>query len=67
MTGHREALAIVHRQPWLHIALYKFHTHVRQQGESVATFLAALETISEHCDFGEAISDMFVTGRTGVW
>ncbi len=44
--------------PSVTVQRHKFNSLVRQPGESVVTFLAALRTISEHCAFGEAINDM---------
>ena len=44
--------------PTVTVQRYKFHTRMRQPGESVANYLAALRTTSEHCEFGESISDM---------
>ena len=37
---------------------YKFHTRIRQAGESIADYLAALRTLSEYCDFGAVLDDM---------
>ena len=37
---------------------YKFHTRVRQQGETVATYVADLRSIGEHCKFGDKLDDM---------
>jgi len=44
--------------PSVTVQRHKFNTHVRHQGESVADFLAALKTLSEHCKFGDSLEDM---------
>ena len=49
---------------------YLFHTRVRQPQESVATYVAELKRIAEHCNFGdndrlnEMIRDRLVCGIT---
>ena len=37
---------------------YLFHSHVRKQGESVATYVAELKRLSEHCEFAATLNDM---------
>ena len=37
---------------------YRFHSHTRRIGESVNEYVAALRTISKHCDFKDTINDM---------
>lgn len=37
---------------------FKFHSHFRKQGQSVANFVAELRQLSEHCDFGTVLDDM---------
>ena len=37
---------------------YKFNTRVRQQGESVATYVAALRELAEHCSYGTTLPEM---------
>ena len=37
---------------------YKFHTRVRKTAESVATYVAELRAIGEHCAFGDTLEDM---------
>ena len=37
---------------------FTFHSHVRQQGETVATFVVQLKKLSEHCEFGDTLDDM---------
>ena len=32
---------------------FKFHSRVRKEGESVATFVAGLRNLSEYCNFGD--------------
>lgn len=36
----------------------KFHTRMRQPGESVATFVAHLRGVAQYCDFKEVLDDM---------
>ena len=37
---------------------HKFNTRVRQQGESVATYVAALRELAEHCSYGTTLPEM---------
>ena len=37
---------------------YKFHSRVRKPGESVATFVAELRSITQHCNFGDSLELM---------
>ena len=37
---------------------YKFNTRVRNSGESIATYVAALRTIAEHCGYGDTLKEM---------
>ena len=37
---------------------FKFHSRVRKAGESIATYVAELRTLSEHCNFGATLNDM---------
>ena len=37
---------------------FLFNTRSRKQGESVATFVAQLKKLSEHCDYGDSLNDM---------
>ena len=37
---------------------YKFHTRIRKPTETVATYVAALRAIGEHCDFGDSLEAM---------
>ena len=37
---------------------YKFNSHVRQQGQAVAVFIAELRRLAHHCDYGETLNDM---------
>ena len=37
---------------------FKFNTCSRQQGQSVATFVAELRHLTEHCEFGDSMEDM---------
>ena len=37
---------------------YKFNTRVRQQGETVAAYIAELRALSTHCDYGNMLEDL---------
>ena len=37
---------------------FRFNSRVRKEGESVADFVAQLRQLSEHCQFGDTLSDM---------
>ena len=45
-------------KPSVIVERFKFHSKVRQQGQSVATFVAELRRLTEHCGFGSALDDM---------
>ncbi len=45
-------------KPSLIVERFKFHSKVRQQGQSVAVFVAELRRLTEHCGFGPALDDM---------
>ena len=37
---------------------FRFNSRVRKEGESVADFVAQLRQLSEHCQFGDTLSNM---------
>ena len=37
---------------------FKFHSHSRKPGESVATYIAELKRLSEDCEFGDFLQEM---------
>ena len=37
---------------------YKFNTRTREEGESVAAYVAALRDIAQHCEYKENLRDM---------
>ena len=45
-------------KPSIIVERFKFHSCVRRQGESVATFVASLRQLTLHCAFGESLDDM---------
>ena len=45
-------------KPSVIVERYKFNSHVRQQGQSVAVFIAELRRLAQHCDYGETLNDM---------
>ena len=40
------------------IKCFKFNTRVRQQGESVATYVAQLRQLTQYCEFGDSLEEM---------
>ena len=51
-----------HHQPKLSVIMewFNFHSHTRQTGESVSTFISELRRLSEHCDFGDTLNDNYM-------
>ena len=47
-----------HLTPAEIVERYKFHSRVRKAGESIATFVAELRSLSEYCNFGALLDDM---------
>ena len=45
-------------KPSVSVQRFEFNSCVRQQGESVADFVAALRRLTEHCEFGDTLNDM---------
>ena len=52
------AAAHYHPKPSRAVQRLRFNSRVCQPGESVAMYLAELKSLSEHCDFGDALDDM---------
>ena len=46
-------------KPSVIVQRYKFNTQVRQQGKSVATYVAALRELAKHCSYGTTLPEMF--------
>ena len=44
--------------PSVVVERFKFHSRVRKVGESIATYVAELRSLSEYCDFGTTLEDM---------
>ena len=44
-------------KPFTIVQCFRFHIRVRQTGESVATYVAALHAIDEHCGFKDTLKD----------
>ena len=51
-----------HLKPSAIVQRFRFHTRVRQPGESVATYVAPLSAIGEHCDFKYTL-DLMIRDR----
>ena len=45
-------------KPSVIIKRFEFNTRVQKEGESVAEFVAALQKITEHCEFGTFLDDL---------
>ncbi|KAL3974523.1 interleukin 1 receptor-like 1 [Sarotherodon galilaeus] len=45
-------------KPSMIVQQFKFHTHSRKPGVSVAAYVAELRQLSEHCEFGGVLDDM---------
>ena len=52
MRNHHEP------RPSIIVQRFKFNTCSRKQGDSVASFVAELRRLTEHCDFGITLEDM---------
>ena len=44
--------------PSIIVQWYKFHTRIRNQGESIPNFVANLCNIAKHCEFNNALDNM---------
>ena len=40
------------------VSRYKFHTRIRQPGESVSSFMSELRKLADHCNFNNYLTDM---------
>ncbi len=45
-------------KPSVIVQRFKFHSHFRKPGDSIAKFVAELRQFSEHCEFGTVLEDM---------
>lgn len=45
-------------KPSIIVQRFKFHSHFRKSGQSVANFVAELRQLSQHCEFGAVLDDM---------
>ncbi|XP_024921034.1 uncharacterized protein K02A2.6-like [Cynoglossus semilaevis] len=45
-------------KPSVIVQRFKFHSHFRKAGKSVANFVAELRQLSAHCEFGAVLDDM---------
>ena len=46
------------QKPSVIVQRYKFNTRMRQQGELVAAYVAALRELAEHCTYGASLLEM---------
>ena len=44
--------------PSVTVQRFKFNSRLRHKDESIATYIAALRQLAEHCKFGDTLSDM---------
>ena len=44
--------------PSVIVQRFKFNSRSQRSGESIATFVAELRRLSEHCNFGRTLDDM---------
>ncbi|XP_037568114.1 uncharacterized protein K02A2.6-like [Dermacentor silvarum] len=49
-------------KPSIVVSRFKFNCRVREEGESVSEFVAALKKLSEHCEFGTFLKDLLRDG-----
>eukprot|EP00731_Ephydatia_muelleri_P011535 Em0006g429a len=45
-------------KPPVIVQRYRFHSRVRQQGESVSVYVTQLKELARKCEFGDALNDM---------
>ena len=45
-------------KPSVIVQRFRFNSRLHQEGESVAKFMAELQQLSEHCEFGAMLNDM---------
>ena len=45
-------------KPSIIVQQYKFNTRYRQQGESIAKFVAELRQMAQFCGYGKTLEDM---------
>eukprot|EP00731_Ephydatia_muelleri_P016131 Em0009g555a len=45
-------------KPLVIVQRYRFHSRVRQQGESVSVYVTQLKELARKCEFGDALNDM---------
>ncbi|CAI5657334.1 unnamed protein product [Oreochromis niloticus] len=60
--GFKELVTLVQNhhcpKPSVIVQRFKFHTHSRKPGVSVAAYVTELRQLSEHCEFGGVLDDM---------
>lgn len=47
-----------HPKPSAIVQRFKFNSRTRQDGESISEYVAQLRKLSEHCNFGDSLTDM---------
>ena len=61
-TAYDELVKLVQQyydpKPSKIVQRYKFNTRARRDGESVATYVASLRELAEHCGYGETLQEM---------
>ena len=54
----REVTSFYDPKPSLIMQRYQFNSRVRASGESIASYVAALRKLTEHCSYGDAMEEM---------
>ncbi len=53
-----EVTAFYDPKPSIIVQRFQFNTRVRTKGESIATYVAALWKLAEHCNYGDSLNEM---------
>ena len=60
--GYEDLIAVVKNfydpKPSIIVQRFQFNTRVRASSESIATFVAALRSLAEHCSYGDKLNEM---------
>ena len=65
-TPYDDIVALVKRhhepKPSVIIKRFQFNTRVRASGETIATYIAALHELAEHCSYGDSLPEILRDG-----
>ena len=60
--GYEDLIAVVKNlydpKPSIIVQRFQFNTRVRASSESIATYVAALRSLAEHCSYGDKLNEM---------